>query len=56
MVFIEGCVENLEPVAGPSRTLYEQLHCARGERENRIKDQMSLFADRMSTENFRGIS
>ena len=25
-----------------------------GEMENRIKDQMSLFADRMSTESFRG--
>ena len=37
-----------------SQMLYEQVYCARGEMENRIKDQMSLFADRMSTESFRG--
>lgn len=47
-------VTSLEPEAWASRTLYEQLYCARGEMENRIKDQMSLFADRMSTESFRG--
>ncbi len=37
-----------------SQMLYEKVYCARGEMENRIKDQMSLFADRMSTESFRG--
>ncbi len=47
-------VTSLEPEAWSGRTLYEQLYCARGEMENRIKDQMSLFADRMSTESFRG--
>jgi len=31
----------------------EQLYCARGEMENRIKEQLSLFADRMSTETLR---
>lgn len=36
------------------RALYEDLYCARGEMENRIKDQMTLFADRLSTESFRG--
>src|ERR1019366_5068584 len=30
--------------------LSEQLHCARGEMENRIKEQLSLFSDRLSTE------
>jgi Transposase DDE domain group 1 len=29
--------------------LYEQLYCARGEMENRIKEQFSLFSDRTST-------
>src|SRR6185437_3097038 len=33
--------------------LYEKLYCARGEMENRIKEQLSLFADRMSTETLR---
>jgi len=37
-----------------ARELYEQLYCARGEMENRIKEaQLSLFADRLSTETFR---
>src|SRR3974390_529861 len=34
----------------PAQKLYEQLYCARGEMENRIKEQLSLFADRLSTE------
>jgi len=29
--------------------LYEELYCARGEMENRIKEQLMLFADRTST-------
>lgn len=33
--------------------LYEQTYCGRGEMENRIKEQMSLFADRMSAETMR---
>ena len=33
-----------------ARTLYEDLYCARGDRENRIKEQqLALFADRTST-------
>jgi hypothetical protein len=37
-----------------ARELYEQLYCARGEMENRIKEaQLDLFADRLSTETFR---
>ena len=35
------------------RELYEQLYCAHGEMESRIKEQMSLFADRMSAETKR---
>ena len=29
--------------------MYEELYCARGEMENRIKEQLELFADRTST-------
>jgi hypothetical protein len=36
-----------------ARKLYEQLYCARGDMENRIKEQFSLFADRVSTETIR---
>jgi len=35
------------------RRLYEELYCARGDMENRIKEQFSLFADRVSTETIR---
>jgi hypothetical protein len=37
-----------------ARTLYEDLYCARGEMENRIKEcQLDLFADRTSAATFR---
>jgi hypothetical protein len=37
-----------------TQTLYEELYCARGEMENRIKEQqLALFADRTSTELMR---
>lgn len=36
-----------------ARRLYEELYCARGDMENRIKEQFSLFADRVSTETMR---
>jgi hypothetical protein len=37
-----------------ARALYEELYCARGECENRIKEaQLDLFADRLSTATFR---
>jgi hypothetical protein len=36
-----------------ARQLYEQCYCARGDMENRIKEQMCLFADRMSAETMR---
>jgi hypothetical protein len=37
----------------PAQELYEKLYCARGDMENRIKEQFSLFADRVSTETMR---
>lgn len=36
-----------------AQELYERLYCARGEMENRIKEQLSLFSDRLSTETMR---
>ena len=42
-------VTSLDPEQWPDQPLYEQLYCARGEMENRIKEQMCLFADRLST-------
>jgi len=33
----------------PARELYETLYCARGDMENRIKEQLCLFSDRTST-------
>ena len=35
------------------RALYEELYCERGNMENRIKEQFSLFADRVSAETMR---
>ena len=37
-----------------AQQLYEKFYCARGEMENRIKEQMCLFADRLSTDEMRG--
>jgi hypothetical protein len=42
-------VTSLAAEAWEARRLYEQLYCARGEMENRIKEQLMLFADRTST-------
>jgi len=36
-----------------AQPLYEQRYCGRGEMENRIKEQFSLFADRVSAETMR---
>jgi hypothetical protein len=36
-----------------AKALYEELYCARGDMENRIKEQFSLFADRVSSETMR---
>jgi hypothetical protein len=46
-------VTSLNKEAWPAQKLYEQLYCARGDMENRIKEQLSLFSDRMSTESLR---
>jgi Transposase DDE domain group 1 len=37
-----------------AQSLYEDLYCARGEMENRIKEQMLLFSDRLSTDEMKG--
>ena len=43
-------VTSLPASACAARPLYEQLYCARGDMENRIKEQqLALFADRTST-------
>jgi hypothetical protein len=36
-----------------SKSLYEKTYCARGEMENRIKEQLGLFADRTSAHRMR---
>ena len=36
-----------------AQSLYEDLYCARGDMENRIKEQFSLFADRVSASTIR---
>lgn len=46
-------VTSLAAKAWQPRALYEQLYCARGEMENRIKEQLSLFADRVSAATMR---
>ena len=46
-------VTSLAASRWPARELYEQCYCARGEMENRIKEQFQLFSDRMSTETMR---
>jgi Transposase DDE domain group 1 len=46
-------VTSLNAPAWPAQELYERLYCARGEMENRIKEQLSLFSDRLSTETLR---
>ena len=47
-------VTSLTPEQWPARDLYEKFYCARGEMENRIKEQMCLFADRLSTDEMKG--
>jgi hypothetical protein len=46
-------VTSLSRERWPAQELYECLYCARGEMENRIKEQLSLFSDRLSTETMR---
>jgi Transposase DDE domain group 1 len=47
-------VTSLSPEQWPDQDLYEKFYCARGEMENRIKEQMCLFADRLSTDEMKG--
>jgi hypothetical protein len=47
--FVVTSLTGIEP-----RSLYEEFYCARGEMENRIKEQqLDLFADRTSTTQMR---
>jgi hypothetical protein len=46
-------VTSLPADSWQAAALYEKTYCARGEMENRIKEQLGLFADRMSTESLR---
>ena len=46
-------VTSLDAANWPARKLYEQLYCARGDMENRIKEQYSLFAGRVSAATMR---
>jgi Transposase DDE domain group 1 len=46
-------VTSLSSTEWAAQALYEKLYCARGDMENRIKEQFSLFADRVSTETMR---
>jgi hypothetical protein len=46
-------VTSLTSEEWPPQALYEELYCERGNMENRIKEQFSLFADRVSAETMR---
>ena len=47
-------VTSLTPQQWVAQDLYEKFYCARGEMENRIKEQVCLFADRLSTDEMKG--
>jgi hypothetical protein len=46
-------VTSLSAQQWPAQTLYEEHYCARGDMENRIKEQLMLFSDRTSTHYLR---
>ena len=46
-------VTSLSVEEWPAQALYEQCYCARGDMENRIKEQLMLFSDRTSTHYLR---
>jgi hypothetical protein len=46
-------VTSLSTEAWPAQALYEEQYCARGDMENRIKEQLMLFSDRTSTHYLR---
>jgi hypothetical protein len=47
-------VTSITPDKWAARELYEKFYCQRGEMENRIKEQMFLFAYRLPTEEMKG--
>jgi hypothetical protein len=46
-------VTSLSAEQWPAQVLYEKHYCARGDMENRIKEQLMLFSDRTSTHYLR---
>jgi hypothetical protein len=46
-------VTTLDSQSWEKQKLYEELYCARGDMENRIKEQFVLFADRVSASTMR---
>jgi hypothetical protein len=46
-------VTSLSREVWPAQALYEEHYCARGDMENRIKEQLMLFSDRTSTHYLR---
>jgi hypothetical protein len=46
-------VTSLDSESWEKQKLYEELYCARGDMENRIKEQFVLFADRVSASTIR---
>jgi hypothetical protein len=46
-------VTSMDSQQRPGQELYEDMYCGRGDMENRIKEQFSLFADRVSAETMR---
>jgi hypothetical protein len=46
-------VTSLAPEQWDKQNLYEETYCARGDMENRIKEQFVLFADRVSASTMR---
>ena len=46
-------VTSLDSNHSAAQPLYEEVYCARGDMENRIKEQFCLFADRVSAETMR---
>jgi len=46
-------VTSLSREVRSAQALYEKLYCGRGDMENRVKEQLSLFADRVSAETLR---
>ena len=46
-------VTSVSREAGPAQELYEEHYCARGDMENRNKEQRMLFRDRTGTPHLR---